>query len=371
MTDVTRSVAVRAEAPGGTDEHLRRPYQELDETERRFRIMADNAPVLLWMAGTDSLCHFFNQQWLNFTGRNMEQEVGTGWAEGVHPEDFQQCMDTYLEAFVARRPFRMEYRLKRADGQFRWLLDHGVPRHAEGGDFAGYIGSCIDVTDLREATETERRIGRKLQVLIQEIHHRVKNNLQLVTSLLHLQSRHLKDPKAIELFRETQGRVRSIALLHEHLYRNDDAGQVDVKEYLGGVIAPLRSALGVGIPIAISLAADGVRLQLDAAIPCGMLVNELVTNSFKHAFREAQKAPTVDVSLSSVEGGAVELVVSDNGAGLPADVDTTHPKTLGLQLVHALSRQLGAQIAVSTGAGTRWTVRIPANAGRRGGNRAD
>ena len=227
------------------------------------------------------------------------------------------------------------------------------------------------MTELREATETERRIRRKLQVLVQEIHHRVKNNLQLVTSLLHLQSRHLKDPRPSSSFRETQGRVRSIAL-HEHLYRNDDAGHVDVKEYLAGVIAPLRSALGAGVPVAISLAADGVRLQLDAAIPCGMLVNELVTNAFKHAFREGRQAPTVDVSLSSVEGGAVELVVSDNGAGLPADVDTAHPKTLGLQLVHALSRQLGAQTAVSTGAGTRWTVRIPANAGRPGGGtRAD
>ena len=112
----------------------------LAESEARFRTMADCAPVLLWQAGTDTGCDFFNEFWLKFTGRDVDDELGSGWASGVHPEDFQECMSTFLAAFVERRQFRMEYRLRRHDGQYRWVLDTGVPHFdppREGGGFAG------------------------------------------------------------------------------------------------------------------------------------------------------------------------------------------------------------------------------------------
>jgi two-component system, LuxR family, sensor kinase FixL len=121
---------------------------ELRESESRFRIVADAAPVLIWMAGVDKLCTFFNKPWLQFTGRSMEQEVGNGWAEGVHRDDLQKCLGTYNRAFDARQPFVMQYRLRRSDGEYRWISNQGVPRHDSRGRFAGYIGSCVDVTEL-------------------------------------------------------------------------------------------------------------------------------------------------------------------------------------------------------------------------------
>ncbi|MGK7901288.1 MAG: PAS domain S-box protein [Hormoscilla sp.] len=127
----------------------------LRESEARFRTMADSAPVLLWVSGTDGLCTFFNQPWLEFTGRTLEQELGNGWTENVHPEDFHYCLDIYLTSFHARKPFQMEYRLQRADGEYRWLLDRAIPRYNADGSFAGYIGSCIDITD-RKLAEAER-----------------------------------------------------------------------------------------------------------------------------------------------------------------------------------------------------------------------
>jgi PAS domain S-box-containing protein len=120
------------------------------ESEQRFRVMADAAPVLIRVSGTDMSCTWFNNQWLDFVGRTMKQELGDGWAEGVHPEDRSHCLDVYRASFQARRPFRMEYRLQRADGGYRWIVDTGVPRYTPLGDFAGYISSAIDITDMKE-----------------------------------------------------------------------------------------------------------------------------------------------------------------------------------------------------------------------------
>ncbi|TFI55950.1 response regulator [Mastigocladus laminosus UU774] len=125
------------------------------ESEERFRIMADSSPVLIWMSGVDKLCDYFNQPWLDFTGRTLEEQLGNGWFENVHPEDLQHCINTYFTAFDARQQFTMEYRLRRFDGEYRWILDIGIPRFTPNGSFVGYIGSCIDITD-RKCVEAER-----------------------------------------------------------------------------------------------------------------------------------------------------------------------------------------------------------------------
>jgi PAS domain S-box-containing protein len=134
-----------------------RAEEAVGETERRFRLVADTAPVLIWMSGVDKLCTYFNQPWLDFTGRSIEEELGNGWADGVHPEDLQRCLDTYTQAFDRRQKFRVEYRLRHHDGQYRWILDIGVPRFTQDCSFAGYIGVGVDITDRKLAEEARFR----------------------------------------------------------------------------------------------------------------------------------------------------------------------------------------------------------------------
>jgi PAS domain S-box-containing protein len=121
--------------------------------------MADTAPVLLWISGTSGDCTWFNKPWLDFVGRALEQEIGNGWAENVHPDDFDFCLRTYREAFAARRAFEMDYRLRRHDGQYRWVLDQAVPRFTPGGEFLGYIGSCVDITERKRAEEAQQALA--------------------------------------------------------------------------------------------------------------------------------------------------------------------------------------------------------------------
>jgi len=143
---------------------------ERRESESRFQIVADAAPVLIWMAGVDKLCTFFNKPWLKFTGRSLEQELGNGWAEGVHPDDLQKCLKIYTEAFDARKAFVMQYRLRRYDGEYRWISDQGVARYDSNGKFSGYIGSCVDITDLINKDEALREFEERVVLAAEAAH---------------------------------------------------------------------------------------------------------------------------------------------------------------------------------------------------------
>ena len=185
--------------------------QRLRESEERFRLVANTAPVQIWMSGTDKLCNYVNQRWLEFTGRPLEDELGNGWAEGVHPEDLKGCMDTYTQAFDRREYFQMEYRLRRHDGEYRWLSAIGVPRFNPDHSFAGYIGSCTDVTEHKLAEESLADMGRKLieaheeerTWIARELHDDVNQRMALL---------------AVELDRWNQQLPPSAVELHDHIH---------------------------------------------------------------------------------------------------------------------------------------------------------
>jgi PAS domain S-box-containing protein len=148
----------------------RRAEGSLVESEGRFERMADAAPVLIWMSGPDKLCTFFNKEWLEFTGRKMDQELGNGWADGVHPEDVEEALKTYTNAFDAREPFVMQYRLRDHDGHYRWLTNRGTPRYGPRGNFRGYVGACVDITDLLEKERALREIEDRVALAAEVAH---------------------------------------------------------------------------------------------------------------------------------------------------------------------------------------------------------
>ncbi|MGB3511724.1 MAG: PAS domain-containing protein [Microcoleaceae cyanobacterium] len=331
-------------------------YQEtelaLRESEQRFRIMADSAPVLIWMSATDNLCNYFNQTWLNFTGRSLAQEVESGWIEGVHPEDMQQCLETYVSNFHRHEAFTMEYRLRRADGEYRWVLATGVPRFNLDGNFVGYIGSCIDISDRKQAEEQIQASLQEKEILLKEIHHRVKNNLHVISNLLDLQSDYIEDKKVQELFADSQNRIQTMALIHEQLYQSKDLGEIDFSEYLHTLIDNLFFSYGDrASTVQPIINVEPITLNIETAIPCGLLINELVTNSFKHAFPN-NKSGEVCIELNQDTEQKIYLTIRDNGIGIPADFDWQNTSSLGLKLVRILSKQLKAEIEFDASNGT-------------------
>lgn len=216
------------------------------------------------------------------------------------------------------------------------------PIRDELGAAVGVSEIARDVTASKEADRRLKASLREKEALIKEVHHRVKNNLQVISSLLNLEAGRITEREAIVAFRASQSRVRSIALFHESVYKSKDLSQVDMSRYLEDLLRALRSTYG-SPRVTAEVAAEGVVLGADLAIPLGLVTNELVTNAFKHAFPGGRGH--IEVSLAR-RGDDVELVVSDDGAGLPPGLDIADTDSLGLQLVHSLADQIGAAVKV-------------------------
>lgn len=377
----------------------KRVEEALKESEERFRTMADTAPVLIWVSGVDGLCNWFNKPWLDFTGRSMKQEIGQGWTQSVHPADLSRCLETYLCAFNAREKFRMEYRLKRADGQYRWLLNNGVPRFLPSGEFAGYIGGCIDITDRIDAEEalrvradelaematilaqTNRVLEKRNQELDQFAYvasHDLKAPLRAIANLAHW----IEEDIEGQLNEETQqhlnllrGRVHRMEGLINALLQYSRAGRiktepqrVNVQELLEEVIDCLAPPPGFNIEIE-----SDMPVLFAERLPLQQVFSNLIANAIKHHHR---LDGNVKISVRD-RAEVYEFAVSDDGPGIAPQYhdkifiifQTLQPRDkventgVGLSLVKRILDSQGGSIKVKSaeGEGATFYFTLPKN----------
>ncbi len=249
---------------------------------------------------------------------------------------------------------------RRKDGT---LIDVSIRLSPIRNDAGVLTGISAIGRDITAAKEADRRLKASLlekEILLKEVHHRVKNNLQVISSLLNLEAGRLTNPEAVTALRASQTRVRSIAAFHEGVYQAHDLANVDMARYLGDLLRGLRSTYGsAGDGVSTRVTAAGVALSADLAIPCGLIVNELVTNAFKHAFPDGRG--TVEIDLQRT-GESLVLRVSDDGVGLPLRFELTTLTSLGLQLVQTLSEQMGGAVTIERGAaGVAFSVSFKAS----------
>jgi two-component system, sensor histidine kinase PdtaS len=231
------------------------------------------------------------------------------------------------------------------------------PMFDDADTFHGAMFSVADISDRKAAEEKIKASLQERDVYLREIHHRVNNNLQVVSSLLYLQSKNVNDPKTLGILLESSERVRSIALIHEQLHKSADLMHVNFRAYLNSLTTNLFQTYGIqsgGVKLKLEIH-EGVSLTPDKAIPCGLIVNELVSNALRHAFVGGGKG-TIHVELRQNDDRTISLIVGDDGIGLPSRVDVRHTPSLGLQLVNTLVNQLGATIDLTLKKGTTFTV---------------
>ena len=283
-----------------------------------------------------------------------------GTAIILMPQGAPPLLADMLEAFahmaaVALRRRQAEERLRQAKDELEIRVQERTAELAEAN-----LALQAEVAE-RKRVETELRLSLKeKEVLLKEIHHRVKNNLQIISSLLNLQAGYLQDPQALEVFRDSESRVRSMALIHEKLYRSNNLAQIDLGEYIRELATSLfRSQNASGRGITLNVEADEVFLDVEAAVPGGLILNELISNALKHAFPNG-RAGEIGVRLSAADG-RLTLVVTDNGRGFPPDLDFRATESLGLQLVNILVGQLNGAIELNSQGGTEFRITLAPN----------
>jgi len=345
--------------------------QTVRESEERFRLVANTAPVMIWMSGTDKLCNYFNQPWLEFTGRSIEAELGNGWAEMVHPEDFQRCLDTYQEAFDRNEPFQMQYRLRRHDGEYRWVSNIGVPRFNPDGSFAGYIGSCIDVTERKLAEEAMASIGRKLieaheeerTWIGRELHDDISQRLALVV---------------IELEQWGQKHSKSEVDIHEHIghikQRLSDLGK-DVQALSHRLHSSKLDYLGITVAansfcrefseqqkVEIDFTHEGMPRSVPKEISLCLfrILQEALQNAVKYS---GVRHFRVKLEATSAE---VQLTISDNGAGFDQQ-SALSGRGLGLISMRERIQLVKGELSITSqpAGGTTVYARVPFEAEER------
>jgi len=285
-----------------------------------------------------------------------------GWIDIVHPEQ-REDMAAYLrQLLVEKTAFDKDYRIiRRSDNRERWVYGRGDLIFDQTGSPVRMVGTIQDITGRKLAEQELQGSLKEKEILLQEIHHRVKNNMAIITSLLELQSMAITDDVVKQVFRESRQRIKSIALVHEKLYKTRDFKHISIRDYIDELVCDLSEAYGYDNgKLLIEQDIQDISLNLSILIPFGLIINEVITNSLMHAFENVED-PKVDISFRSNDMNLATLTVSDNGLGLPDKGNLSARKTVGLQVVNALVGQIYGQIKMESGAGTRVTVTFPVN----------
>jgi PAS domain S-box-containing protein len=338
--------------------------ERVREGEERFHLIANSAPVTIWMTDADKQCTYVNQVWIDLTGRPFEEALGEGWADSIHPEDVEQSWTTFANACDRREPFQIEYRVRRRDGEYRWITDAGAPRYDTDGSFVGYIGSAVDVTERKLADEAAATLSQRLieaqeserSRLARELHDDINQRLALLNMRLDALSRAVPDSAAEGKQRVEEARQDVMSLV-------TDVGALSRRlhpsrlEYLGIAKAAAALCREISNQQSVEVRFDAESVPEGVSRPIALCLYRVLQEALQNAIKHSGSR-TVDVSL---RGGAdhIELTIHDFGVGF--DVEATRDRGLGLTSMNERLKAVAGQLVVASQPqhGTAIRARVP------------
>src|SRR5579884_79690 len=334
------------------------------ESERRYRLLAENSTDVIWTTDMDLRFTYLSPSVIRQRGYSVEEAMAQTLDEVLTLSSFKVAMDAFMEELAIERTeqkelFRsrtLELELSHKDGSTVWTESKVTFLRDRDSRPVGILGVTRDITERKQAEEQIKASLEEKEVLLREIHHRVKNNLQVISSLLDLQSRYISDEQSNNIFKESQSRIKSMAFVHEKLYQSKDLARINLAEYIRDLATNLFHSYGVSsTAIKLKITADDTLLDINTAVPLGLVINELVSNSLKHGFPKEREGK-INIELRSDNNGKFTLTVSDNGVGFSKDLDFQNTKSLGLRLVRTLTDQLKGNIEIRSNGGTEFKI---------------
>ncbi|WP_292367608.1 PAS domain S-box protein [Methanoregula sp. UBA64] len=336
-----------------------RAESALHESEEMFRSLSQIAPVGIFLLDQRGNFFFVNDQWCRIMDLPPGKTAGTGWLAAIHPDDRKAAGEEWRSFLTRGDEITTEQRLLHQDGSTGWILVRAIARRNGGGLASGYVGTIVDITERKKYEETLKASLDEKSILIMEIHHRVKNNLQIISGLIRLQSRQITSPQALDALRECETRVITMALVHESLYQSGNLANIRAQRHITNLANTLLMSDDRDIKVALKLDVDDIPLDMNTAVPASLIINELVINSLKYAFK-GRGSGTIRIGLHQDADGFLELIVADDGIGIPPEVDITRTNSLGLKLVTRLVQdQLKGTVSLHSDNGTAFVMRFP------------
>lgn len=333
---------------------LKRNKEVISKRKEQLDFITSNMLDIISESDANGVLKYVSPSTQQLLGYHPQELVGHSLYELIHPDDREKVRQTIKKSSNATEGLRVESRLKTAEGKYIWIETTGKPVVDEKG-FRGFIYSGRDITEQKKSAEYIKKSLEEKEALLREIHHRVNNNLQVISSLLSLQSDNVRDPRDHELFVESQNRVRSMAMIHEKLYQSDKFNSINFRDYLKTLINRLIYEYSQDLGhIDLELDIENVDLNIETSVPCGLIINELVSNSLKHAFPQGRNGKII-VKFHKIKDKYV-LMVGDNGIGPLEKSVLESSKKLGFNLVKSLIKQLDASLEILESEGTLYRI---------------
>jgi PAS domain S-box-containing protein len=343
---------------GTTQDITRRKMVEksLKDSESKFRNLVETTPDMIWEIDKNGIFTYISPQSSFILGYTPQEIIGKNIFSFIEPGAvgrIKKIFNTHIKTF--RKINTLEVPVYR-DSTELTLEIRSVRVRDNKDNNEGFQGTARDITERTKATNQLRTSIKEKDILLQEIHHRVKNNMQIISSLLNLQITYLNDEEAVNLLKESQNRVRSMAIIHEKLYQTNDFTKINITEYINSLVNGLFYSYSIKNHINSTIDIDDVELNIETAVPVGLILNELISNSLKHGF--AKGSGEVCIRLKNIDD-KYEMIVRDNGIGFPKDVDFRKTESLGLQLVNNLVNQIDGEIELKLNHGTKFIITFP------------